>query len=93
MAQPPSELEIMGRKLFIGLRSVVQKAVAKGVASVAEDVRDVVAEGEGRLGKFIAGCEEIARQGRSDPPPPVPPPAETTRQTPKAKKRSRGGRR
>lgn len=90
MAQPPSELEIMGRKLFIGLRSVVQKAVAKGVASVAEDVRDVVAEGEGRLGKFIAGCEEIARQGRSEPPPP--PPAETTRQTPRAKKKRRSRR-
>jgi hypothetical protein len=94
----PGELETVARQLLIGARSIFQRGTAKFVASIAEDVRDVVAEGEGRLGKFIAGCEEIARQGRdTEPPPPAepPPPYEptvvTSRQTPRAKKRQRRG--
>ena len=55
-------LESLGRWALGQARVVVQKAVASGAKSVAQDIRGVVDEGRTRLNDFIAGCEEIARQ-------------------------------
>ena len=83
-------LEGIGLDLFNGLRMVAQRAIAHGAKSIAKDVQDVVQEAQDRLGAFVEGAEEIARQGKRErDDDPLPAEVVTSRQTPKAKKRKR----
>lgn len=57
---PKTLLESFGRFAVANARPIIERAVASGAKSVAEDVRSVVDGARDRLNNFIAGCESIA---------------------------------